>query len=343
MGKRRLSRQQVNRMQKRQADRFDTLAGRHTADRGEPAGTDEDRKSGDLAEGVVVAQLGSRVDVVPAGAVAGLRCHIRANLGALATGDRVLWVALGSPTADAEGVVVALEPRRSVLERPDDRGRKRVIAANVDQMLIVVASEPATPLNLIDRYLVAASASAIEPMLVLNKADRLRPGDEWHQLLDSYAALGFRICRATAEPGGVEALLPCLAGQTSVLVGQSGVGKTSLVNALLDRTDLVVQAVSGATGKGMHTTTAARRYDLPGGGFLVDSPGIREFGLGTVPLEAVAGGFPEINEIAGQCRFRDCRHRSEPGCAVLNAVSAGRVSPRRLDSYHRIIDSMEAT
>ncbi len=337
MAKRRLSRRQVQRMEKAQSDRFARANERATH-------TAVDVPEGDdLQPGAVTAQLGSRVDVVPEGETTARRCHVRANVGTVATGDEVLWQPLETPTADAEGVVVAVKPRRSALERPDDRGRVRVVAANVDQMMIVMAPSPPTPLNLVDRYLVAAAAAGIQPLLVLNKADLLTENDDWQEALALYKELGFNTCRVSAQKGGVSALQPFLAGQTSVLVGQSGVGKTSLVNALLGRDDLATQAVSDSTGKGLHTTTAARRYDLPGGGYLVDSPGIREFGLGVVATEAVAGGFPEILEHAAGCRFRDCRHRSEPGCAVLAAIEGGQVSPRRLDSYHRIIESMEAT
>ncbi|MFG6139136.1 MULTISPECIES: small ribosomal subunit biogenesis GTPase RsgA [unclassified Halomonas] len=342
MSKRKLTRQQRWRIEKIQAER---------AKRAEKRGQ-QDADKLDAGEygaeqpGRVIAHFGRTLDVRPEGDGDPVRCHLRANLEGLVTGDRVIWRA----GEDGSGVVVARGERASVLERPDPRGQLKPVAANIDQILIVFAVEPEPHANLIDRYLVAAEATGIAPVLVLNKADLLpENGGELGALLERYAALGYPVVTTTtARDGGLDALHRRLAGRTSVFVGQSGVGKSSLIDRLLPDEELRIGALSEDSRKGRHTTTTARLYrfapgerDADGAGELIDSPGIREFGLIHLDEAQVAEGFIEFREHLGRCRFRDCRHRKEPGCALLAAVESGEIHADRFASYRRIVDSLE--
>ena len=277
-----------------------------------------------------------------------VRCHLRANLEGLVTGDRVTWRAAQDAEGNVvEGVVVARSERQNVLERPDARGQLKPVAANIDQILIVFAVEPAPHPNLIDRYLVAAEATGIAPVLVLNKIDLLpENGGELRALLARYEALGYPVVTTTtARETGLDELLERLAGRTSVFVGQSGVGKSSLIDRLLPDESLRIGELSKDSRKGTHTTTTARLYRLPTAddAELIDSPGIREFGLIHLDERQVAEGFIEFRDFLGRCRFRDCRHRQEPGCALLEAVERGDIHPERFASYRHIVDSLSET
>lgn len=331
MAKRRLSKQQSARVRHTQNERQ-----RRAAQRAESV--EEQLSAGELGAerfGLVRAHYGATLAIEDMQDKSVVRCHQRANLPPLVTGDRVTW----RPGADM-GVVVAADARRSLLSRPDMRGNLRPVAANIDQILIVFSVSPATPVALVDRYLVAAALSGIEPILVLNKSDLLSPEDPYRRYLEEYAALGYRTLMLSALSPLDDTLVPLLRDRVSIFVGQSGVGKSSLVNQLLGDDAIAVQTVSDATGKGRHTTTTASLYHMEKGGDLIDSPGIREFGLWHVPASDVAAGFPEFQPYLGQCRFRDCTHRREPGCALQSAVAAGDVLARRLDSYHTILDSL---
>ncbi|XKH61182.1 small ribosomal subunit biogenesis GTPase RsgA [Halomonas sediminis] len=339
MSKRKLSRQQRWRVEKIQAER---------AKRAEKLDVKETDKLaageyGAEQTGRVVAHFGRTLEVHDTDG-SPVRCQLRANLDGLVTGDRVIWRAAN----DGSGVVVAQLPRDTALKRPDARGQLKPVAANVDQLLIVFAVEPAPHANLIDRYLVAAEATGIPPVLVLNKTDLLpEDGGELGRLLERYREIGYPVVRTTtATENGLDELRQLLAGRTSVFVGQSGVGKSSLIDLLLPDEQLRIGALSEDSRKGTHTTTTARLYPLTGGGVeegdLIDSPGIREFGLIHLDEQAVTEGFIEFHPFLGYCRFRDCRHRHEPGCALLEAVEAGKIHPERFASYRRILDSLEA-
>ncbi|MDN3526212.1 small ribosomal subunit biogenesis GTPase RsgA [Halomonas sabkhae] len=351
MSKRKLSRQQRWRIEKTQAERARRARQRDTTDTERLAAGEY----GPEQPGRVIAHFGRSLEVAPAHGGQAVRCHLRANLDGLVTGDHVIWRA----GEDGSGVVVAREPRHSLLQRPDPRGRLKPVAAGIDQILIVFAVEPEPHANLIDRYLVAAEATGIAPVLVLNKVDLLpAEGGELRALLDRYAGLGYPvITTTTARDTGLDALLDQLHGRTSVFVGQSGVGKSSLIDRLLPEEDLRIGDLSTDSRKGTHTTTTARLYrfrqspaaDADGGqpaatdspGELIDSPGIREFGLTHLSADQVADGFIEFRDHLGHCRFRDCRHRAEPGCALLAAVENGDIHADRFASYRRIVDSLE--
>ena len=243
------------------------------------------------------------------------------------------------------GVVVAQQERHSVLSRPDPYGKLKPVAANIDQILLVIAPLPEPHANLIDRYLVAAQAVEIEPVILLNKMDLLVGNPELQasmdELLSIYPTLGYRVLHTSIKDSGLEDLHDALRERTSVFVGQSGVGKSSLVNALLPDADIRVGALSENTQKGTHTTTTALLLHLTCGGTLIDSPGIREFGLWHMSKQQVEQGFREFRPLLGTCKFRDCQHEHEPGCAILEAVESGGVSERRLDSYRRIVASLD--
>jgi ribosome biogenesis GTPase / thiamine phosphate phosphatase len=340
MSKRKLTRQQRWRIEKIQAERARRAEQRDAQDAQKLAAGEY----GPEQTGRVIAHFGRTLDVRADERDEVVRCHLRANLEGLVTGDRVIWRAARDASGRAvEGVVVARTERQSVLERPDARGQLKPVAANIDQILIVCAVEPAPHANLIDRYLVAAEATGIAPVLVLNKIDLLpEGGGELMALLDRYAALGYPVvATTTAREAGMAALLERLEGRTSVFVGQSGVGKSSLIDRLLPDEELRIGALSKDSRKGTHTTTTARLYAMPCGGELIDSPGIREFGLMHLDEQQVAEGFIEFRPLLGHCRFRDCRHRQEPGCALREALERGKIHPDRFASYQRIVDTLD--
>ncbi len=273
MAKRHLTRRQSWRIEKIQEERAARAARRESR-------AVEELEGGDLGPeqtGQVIAHFGVQVEVESAdGQVS--RCHLRANLPALVTGDQVVWRAGNQGI----GVIVAQLPRRSELCRPDMRGLLKPVAANVDRIVIVFAPRPEPHANLIDRYLIAAEHAGIQPLLLLNKAD----------LVDESNAEG--------------------------------------IDALLN-----VYRTLGYT--------TARLFHFPGGGDLIDSPGIREFGLGHVSRDDVEAGFIEFRDLLGHCRFRDCKHDREPGCALLQALEDGRIMPQRMASYRHILASMPET
>ena len=336
MSKRKLTRRQQWRIEKIQEERSARAARRDQR-------ADEQLGETDLGpeqQGLIITHYGTQVVVEGTdGEFAGQhrRCHFRSNLGSLVTGDRVAWRP-GNPM----GVVVAVLPRSSALQRPDPHGDMKTVAANIDRIMVVIAPYPEPHANLVDRYLVAANAIDIEPVLVINKSDRIdeTTGDKVNRLEATYRALGYTVLKvSTKTEHGLEALEDFLADYTSVFVGQSGVGKSSLINALLPDSNLRVGDLSDRQ-QGTHTTTTARLFHFPGGGELIDSPGIREFGLGHVSRSDVEAGFIEFNDLIGTCRFRDCKHDREPGCALLKALEDGRVQQQRMNSYRSIIASL---
>jgi ribosome biogenesis GTPase len=266
------------------------------------------------------------------------RCMVRQHLGILVCGDRVIWQASGPD----EGVVIAVEERRSLLSRPDYSGRLKPLAANVDQVVVVVAPQPAWQEYLIDCYLVAIAAMGVDPLLVVNKADLLdAAGLAALTVLDIYRRIGYPILFASIRTvHGLTALRDGLKGRTAILVGQSGVGKSSLIKALLPHRDIHIRALSEATGHGTHVTTTTTLYHLPDGGALIDSPGVRRFALGALSAAEVEQGFVEFAPYQGRCRFSDCSHTVEPDCALLAAVERGDINPRRLQSYHQIKNAL---
>lgn len=266
-------------------------------------------------------------------------CKLRRSVGRPLCGDRVTV-----ERADAEStVVVAIEARRNEFVRASARGRKQAIAANLDQVLIVLAPVPEPSRDLVERYLVAVHSLEIRPVLVVNKCERLATealaDDSPLRRLHEYRALGYEVLESSCKgPPGIAALPKVLEGRVSILVGQSGVGKSSLVNALLPDLALQTGELSRVTGKGTHTTTTTVMYALPCGGRLIDSPGVWEYGLWDMTPRELAAGFVEFRPFEGGCRFNDCRHASEPGCAIRSAVEHGGIRRWRYQSYRRLLE-----
>ncbi|MFW5824498.1 MAG: ribosome small subunit-dependent GTPase A, partial [Marinobacter sp.] len=257
------------------------------------------------------------------------------------------WVAITKKEHEELYRIHHVLERRTALRRKE-RGTRivpQVLAANIDTVVIVMALTEDFNLRRLERYLVLVHESGAEPLIVLNKADLL--GDHNRQrigaMLERYRALGYQVVEASAHRpdahGG--AITSLVKDRTSVFVGQSGVGKSSIIQTLVPERELKVGALSESTGKGTHTTTTARLFHLDCGGDLIDSPGIREFGLWHMTPAEIEYGFREIREVVGHCRFRDCRHQGEPGCALELAAAEGRIAPERLHSFRRILQDME--
>lgn len=332
MSKRRLTQRQLRQVQALQAKRLSRV--RAAQQPTETTGT----ALGPEQEGLVITRYGASAAVEDAQGVLH-HCVVRPNLDIVVCGDRVVWQRSG----EREGVIVACMPRRSLLSRPDYSGRMKPLAANIDEIVILAAPEPELSEGLIDRYLVASETIGITPVILVNKIDLLDAAGraELEERLRPYRDIGYRTLLASVRlEHGLDALIEQLNSRTSILVGQSGVGKSSLIKALLPDQDIRIGELSRATGLGTHTTTRTTLYHLPGGGDLIDSPGVRSFGLWNVTPADVARGFVEFRPYLGACRFNDCRHRVEPGCALQEAASEGKIHPRRLASYHSIVDSL---
>ncbi|MBA0217040.1 small ribosomal subunit biogenesis GTPase RsgA [Pectobacterium brasiliense] len=304
----------------------------------------EDSQLGDAQEGIIISRFGMHADVEAADGVVH-RCNIRRTLSSLVTGDRVVWRPGHESLAGISGIVEAVHPRHSVLTRPDYYDGIKPIAANIDQIVIVSAILPELSLNIIDRYLVACETLESDPLIVLNKIDLL--DDKSRQFVDKqmdiYRALDYRVLMVSSHTQqGIPELEQALTDRISIFAGQSGVGKSSLLNALLalDEERILVNEVSDNSGLGQHTTTASRLYHFPHGGDVIDSPGVREFGLWHLEPEQVTSGFIELRKYIGSCKFRDCKHENDPGCAINAALARGEIATERFDNYHRILESM---
>ena len=312
---------------------------------------------------------GMVLGLFPGGALVGaqerrLLCGIaktfRAPEGAsaLAVGDNVTVALVKAEHSDqaaaedkdrADGMIIARQPRESLLARPQPRSGKRrgaydddlflkVVVANMDALLIVTATrQPPLREGLIDRFLIIAERGELQPFVVINKIDLAEPDQD---MLDELEGLEVQtICCSAPRGDGLEELARLLTGRRSILAGASGVGKTTLINALIPGTEAATQSVRLTDERGRHTTAASVVYDLPGGGLIADTPGVRELGIDLKATE-LPWYFPEFDAYAGKCRFNDCTHTCEPDCAVLAGVESGEISPRRFGSYLRILDSL---
>lgn len=286
----------------------------------------------------------SQVDT-PAGV---LRCVVRGRFAAEKAGDKRM-IAVGDdvrvhPLAAGSGAIEEILPRRTKLSRRavGQNKREQVVAANIDQVVIVTSlAEPPLNLNLVDRYLVAADSGGLTAVICINKID-LGSRETAEPRLRPYVAMGHEVVWSSARTGaGIDELKAHLAGRSSVLAGASGTGKSALLNAVEPGLELRSGDVSAATGKGRHTTTFSSLLRLTNGGYVIDTPGIREYTLWEVDSEVLDRHFPDVSALRTQCRFTNCTHSHEPDCAVKAGAATGAIDPRRYESYLRILGGLE--
>ncbi len=292
----------------------------------------------ELIDGQVVSHLGKALAVEAADGST-IVCHTRRRLGMPAVGDRVLW----EPCGDNQGRVIEILPRRSLLSRPGVKSKTRPVAANIDQLLIVFATEPVCDLLLIDQFLVVCELHGIGAHLLFNKIDLggVQKIAALNKNLSVYARAKYPIHRVSAKTGeGIDRLRECLKDHTSMLVGQSGVGKSSISNILLPDKNLQTAALSSGSGRGTHTTTKSTLYHLPEGGDLIDSPGIAIFGLADISEQDLARGFREFQPYINRCQFKNCRHFNDKGCAVRPAMENGEIDQQRYQRYLKLFKKL---
>lgn len=288
------------------------------------------RNNNATLSGQVIAQHGATA-VVEDNQGKLYQCKIRRTLGRLVCGDRVQF----EIENDRDGVVTVLEKRSSVLERPLNNGQSRLVAANITRIIVTMAVQPPFSEALIDRYLVIAELMHIQPVIVLNKTDLLDEQSLASTLkrLACYADAGYTVLETSVQKEhGLNSLSEQLQSHTSILVGQSGVGKSSLVMALLPDIEIKIGALKNAL-HGRHTTSSSTLYRLPDGGDLIDSPGVRDFGVWHLEANQLAWGYREFANFHDQCRFSNCSHTHEPGCAIHAAADQGDIDPARYQRY----------
>lgn len=314
MTKRRINKQQAVRIKKIQADY-------------------QVNPSDRVFEGLVITRFSRHAEIETTDARR-IRCSIRPNIDSLVAGDRVIWQMEG----DHQGIVVSCYPRSSMLGRPDKRGQYRAVAANITQLVVVVAVKPEVSFALLDSYLIMAEQLNLNVVIVLNKID-LPSHALQEQLLAIYKPLHYPLLFVSKEQHqGYDELKELLNNQTSVFVGQSGVGKSSLIAEILPHEQRIQTGeISAISELGCHTTSNSRLYHLLTGGSLIDSPGVREFGLWNVSSLDIIRGYKELRQLSIDCKFRNCNHIDSPACAIIAAVEAGTVSKLRYDNFLKLV------
>ncbi len=303
----------------------------------------EHNNLGTAQPAIVVGRFGKHANVEDANGKLH-KCHIRRTIESVVCGDSVIFCPSISDEPRDLGIIEVVHDRKTVLTRPDYYDGVKPIAANIDQIIIVSSIVPTLSPHIIDRYLVACEDVQIQPVIVINKMELLDEEDREMviDLLSVYHDIGYKVLLTSCVTGeGIADLAQLLTDNISVFVGQSGVGKSSLVNQLLPDADEVVGDVSQNSGLGTHTTTTAKLLHFTEGGDVIDSPGVREFSLWHLPDEQITRGFIEFRDYLGGCKFRDCKHGDDPGCLIRDAVDNGIIDEARYESYHKIIDAME--
>jgi ribosome biogenesis GTPase len=246
-------------------------------------------------------------------------------------GDRVLAEPIEN---ENDWLITEILDRSNVLNRPDSSGRVEILAANIEMLVVVAAASPAADWFIVDRYLCAAENMGVQSVVLFNKSDIGKPDSNF----DDYEVIGYDTVRCSAESGeNIGQVASTLRDHTAIIVGQSGVGKSSIINSLLGEESLRTAEISGKTREGRHTTVNSELLDLPEGGTVIDSPGVRDYAPALTNSGQVLRGFREIDEAGQNCRFANCRHLREPGCAVKAAVESGAISARRYESYRRLL------
>ncbi|MGE3919537.1 MAG: small ribosomal subunit biogenesis GTPase RsgA [Gammaproteobacteria bacterium] len=329
MTKRKISKQQHLRIQKLQAERI------ARADKKTQA-VEDLSNLGPEQSGLLITHHGKYVDVEAEDGTI-YRCNIRQHLGALIAGDQVIW----QPGPEQTGIVVALIPRLSLLWRPGFRDNIKPIAANIDQIFVVLAPQPKPTFLMLDSYLAATGIANIKTHLLCHKMDLLTntSADEFAEIVSIYRNIGYQIYHTSLyQPDAWQTLKEALRNQNSIFVGQSGVGKSALIQYLVPKAKIEVGKLSLQQSLGAHTTVRSELYHLPFGGNIIDSPGIREFSLGHIEPHTLAKGFLEFLPYIKACKFSNCLHRNEPDCAVINAVHQGQISQIRWQNYLSLIE-----
>ncbi|GAA4362481.1 small ribosomal subunit biogenesis GTPase RsgA [Kangiella marina] len=291
-------------------------------------------------EGIVISRFGQQVDIADHNFET-IRCFLRRAKEVPVVGDKAIFQR--QEKLDT-GVLVRFEERTSLLKRPTPHHGIKPVAANIDLVALLLAPELGFSEMLLDRYLVAAESSKIPVWLVFNKWDLLNneERDEIQSRLKTYQDIGYPIYFISAKQGHqVDKLVEDLRGKQLLLAGQSGVGKSTLIKYLFPDLEVVTADISETSGLGTHTTTASRLYKLDDETFLVDSPGVREFGLWHLEDHDIQQGFVEIYKLAENCKFRNCKHIKEPGCAVLDAAKEGKIAKSRMKNYHHLIQNYD--
>ncbi len=269
-----------------------------------------------------------------------INCQLRQNLGTIVCGDRVVFRYENIESQPKTAVVVALADRDNLLQKTGFGGKAKAVAANIDQVVVVCSLIPKPNHYLIDRYLVAAENLPAKPLLVINKIDLLDEENEHvvNDINSTYESIGYRVLETSATKNtGIDELQSRLADATSILVGLSGVGKSSLIKDLLPEIDIRIGEISEASSEGKHTTTVSTLYPLPTGGNLIDSPGVRDFSPVELGKQEILDGFIELKQYRGRCKFANCSHNNEPGCAISEALEEGEVSEQRVNSFRKML------